>query len=60
LLQADETGSAAEEMISLFEALPPEPPERLEIRLTTPGSSEYHVIGLGEDVSLEQGDEAPD
>jgi tetratricopeptide (TPR) repeat protein len=40
LLQADETGSAAEEMISLFEALPPEPPERLEIRLTTPGSSE--------------------
>jgi tetratricopeptide (TPR) repeat protein len=59
LLQADETGTAAEEMISLFEALPPEPPERLEVRLTTPGSSEYRAIRVGEDLPLDHGDETP-
>jgi hypothetical protein len=49
LLEADETGAGAGEMVTLFESLPPDPPRPLEVRLTTPGSSEYAVIRLADD-----------
>jgi tetratricopeptide (TPR) repeat protein len=49
LLETDPTGAGAAEMMTLFEGLPPDPSWPLEVRLTTPGSSEYAVIRLPDD-----------